>query len=231
MENANCSGTRDRFTSKVPNAMFAEPCRRWRTRVGREAHCLCKWGNGEGKVKALLESQELILRGDHRRRIPISQMKRVGVESDCLCFDLDGERISLALGADEAERWAKKIAKPPPTLREKMGVGPAAKAFIVGRIAAPALRDALHGACTKTPAEAKLAIAVVAEEADLMQAMRTHAQLPDGAAIWIVYGKGRAAAFGESAVRSGMRAGGFIDTKVAAVSPELTAMRFSRQAP
>ncbi len=198
--------------------------------MGRKVRCLCRWGSGEGEVKALLESQELILRGDLKRRIPVPDLAHVRVENDGLCLDFGSERIFLALGVEEATRWAKNIATPPPTLREKMGVGPTAKAFVIGRVAAPSLEDALQGAIAMAPAEAKLSVAVVADEPELMEAIWAHSQLPKGSPIWIVHGKGRAAVFGESAVRAGMRAGGFVDTKVAAVSAELTATRFSRRA-
>jgi hypothetical protein len=53
--------------------------------------------------------------------------------------------------------------------------------------------------------------------------------LPGGSQIWIIHGKGRETAFGEARVRQGMRSGGFVDSKVAAVSQGLTANRYSKK--
>jgi hypothetical protein len=44
--------------------------------------------------------------------------------------------------------------------------------------------------------------------------------------LWIVYPKGGINGFGETAVRETLRQRGFIDTKIASVSPQLTALRF-----
>jgi hypothetical protein len=65
--------------------------------VGREARCRCRWGDSEGDVQALLETEMLILRGDLKGVIPIANMERVHVEGEALCF-------ALALGADVAAR-------------------------------------------------------------------------------------------------------------------------------
>ena len=76
---------------------------------------------------------------------------------------------------------------------------------------------------------ARSSLAVVTSEAALSAAVEVHAALPAGAPIWIVYGKGRQAVLGEAAVRGYMRAHGYIDSKVSAVSETLSATRFTRR--
>jgi hypothetical protein len=45
--------------------------------------------------------------------------------------------------------------------------------------------------------------------------------------IWMVYAKGPGHPLNESAIRSYLRTNGMMDTKVASVSSELTALRFT----
>ncbi len=47
--------------------------------------------------------------------------------------------------------------------------------------------------------------------------------------VWIVHGKGKAAVFGDNAVRAAMRAEGWIDIKACAVSETLSATRYKRR--
>ncbi len=54
-----------------------------------------------------------------------------------------------------------------------------------------------------------------------------HETLSVGRPIWLVYSKGAKAAFGERAVREGMRSAGYKDTKVTAVSDTLNATRYA----
>jgi hypothetical protein len=81
--------------------------------MGREAVCTCDWAGTVAEVKALLETSELILRGEIRRRVPFSEIKGVRVQSDCLCFTVGGERVELVLGAVAAAKWAATIACAP----------------------------------------------------------------------------------------------------------------------
>jgi hypothetical protein len=196
--------------------------------MGLEAACLCRWPDGSGEVKALLESRELILRGALRRRIEFATMSAVRADGECLWFEAEGAAVALDLGAARAALWARKILSPP-SLASKLGIGPAAPVFVIGAVADPALAAALDGAAAETPAAARFSLAVIADEADLVAALGRHeAALPDRP-IWLVYGKGKQAVFGEAAVRRFMRAAGYIDAKVSAVSDTLSATRYARR--
>src|SRR6201991_1957066 len=52
----------------------------WRTLMGREAICECTFNGTTAKVKALLETHELILRGDIHLRAPLDSLHHVRVE-------------------------------------------------------------------------------------------------------------------------------------------------------
>ncbi|TWB63357.1 hypothetical protein [Nitrospirillum viridazoti] len=200
--------------------------------MGLEAVCHATWAGGAGErgageVKALLESRELILRGEVRRTVPVAAITAVTVEGDDLVLSTPDGPLILTLGADAATRWARKLTTPPPSLAQKLGVGPATPVLVIGTVDDPALAEALAGAVATTPAEACLALAVVRNAADLERAVAAHAALPPSAALWLIHGKGPKATFGEAPVRAWMRATGFMDTKISAVSATLSATRYS----
>ena len=71
--------------------------------MGREASCQCNWAGTTGDVKALLETNEIILRGEIRRRIPLQKLANVKVQADRLCFSVDREPVQLYLsGSSQA---------------------------------------------------------------------------------------------------------------------------------
>jgi len=197
--------------------------------MGLEARCPCRWSDGSGEVQALLEARELIVRGDLKRTIPIAAITLVRVEGSELRLRVGTKEIFLGLGAARAERWAKKLAAPPRTLTQKLGVGPSSKALVIGTVEDPALRGALADSEVSRVEDARLSVAVVTNAAALQYALQVHATLPSGAPIWVVYGKGARAAFGEAPVRQFMRAAGYMDNKVSAVSDTLTATRYTRR--
>jgi hypothetical protein len=198
--------------------------------VGREANCHCRWSGGSAAVKALLETHELILRGELRRTFAITALSAVAAEAEDLRFTVQGETYALALGAEQARRWALKIATPPPTLAEKLGVGPTKKARVIGRLDEPVLKAALEGAIAALDDEPALSLAVISDSASLDEAVGMHASGAQDRPLWIVHGKGPGASFGEAAVRRHMRAAGYIDLKVSAVSETLSATRYARAA-
>ncbi|MEA1650639.1 hypothetical protein UAJ10_16655 [Nitrospirillum sp. BR 11164] len=195
--------------------------------MGTEAVCHATWTGGAGEVKALLESRELILHGEGRRTVPVAAITAVRVEGDDLVLATPDGPLTLTLGADIAPRWARKLTTPPPNLAQKLGVGPATPALVIGAVDDPALAEALAGFVASSPAEARLALAVVGNVADLERAVAAHATLTPGAALWIVHGKGPKTPFGEAPVRAWMRAAGFMDTKISAVSAALSATRYN----
>jgi hypothetical protein len=203
--------------------------------MGQEANCLCAWNEPEtriegARVKAVLEPPELILRGEIRRRIPFAQMKQVTAQGAWLRFRVDGEAVGLELGEDQAVRWAQKLLKPPPTLAQKLGIMAGCTVRVLGTIE----DKALAGALKDTRGVARGAVDVIVARVDTAAEMRdawkkAGAQVAAGAALWMVYPKGRGRAINETDVREAGLAAGFVDVKVAAVSADLTALKFVRR--
>lgn len=197
--------------------------------MGREAQTLATVGSHTEAVKALLEATELILRGATlKRRYAVAALQAVRVQGDRLQFNAGDEAVALQLGAAEAGKWQARLTTPPPTLAAKLGVSAASPALVLGPVDDAALAAALQGATTTRAADAALLLAVVASPADLTQALACHAPLATPV-LWVVHGKGRSATLGDTAIRSTLRAQGYIDNKTTAVSDRLTATRYVRR--
>ena len=195
--------------------------------MGREAICDCTFAGTTTKVKALLESEELIIRGDIHMRAPLHALHHVRVESESLCFNLDVGPIRLDLGAAVAKSWAKKIKSLPPSLADKLGItGKTVRT--IGPITDRALDSALTSAARVSTRNPDLILSYVDTPESLAATLReARTQLARSVPIWLVYRKGPGHPLNESAIRTTLRANGLMDTKVASVSAELTALRFS----
>ena len=195
--------------------------------MGREARVRAVVDDETGDVTALLEARELILRGEIRRRFATAAIRQLGVDGEVLRFRHENESVALHLGARAATSWAKAISTPPPTLREKLGLGGGARALLIGPCDDAALAEALDGVQTNRVDEASMVIVRADNREDLLSAFAACGPLP----LWAVYAKGRDATFGEAAVRETLRGAGARDSKSCAVSERLTATRFRRIEP
>ena len=192
--------------------------------MGREAMVKAQVGAEKGEVKAILESQELILRGAIKRRFAKEGMMQVASVDGALSFSCQGEHVKLHLGEIKAEAWAKAIATPPPGLRTKLGLDKGAKTLLTKACDDPQLIEALHGSVTKDATDAVMVIATIEGPDDLTLALKASKGLP----VWTIYPKGKMSQFGDAAIRAAMRAEGFKDTKSCAVSDRLTATRYNK---
>jgi hypothetical protein len=196
--------------------------------MGREAVCTCDWAGTVAEVKALLETSELILRGDIRKRVLFSETKNVRVQDDCLCFSVGREAVQLVLGAKSAAKWAAIITSPPPSLARKLGITKATVVRTIGSVEDHELKTALAEAARIAAKDADLIVACVDTPEALKKALaQAGAALKKAVPIWMVYAKGPGHALNETAIRSLLRAKGMMDTKVASVSSSLTAQRFN----
>lgn len=197
--------------------------------MGREAVAVARWRGEVAEVKALLESQEIILRGAIKARIARSGIAMVATQGDELSLHADGDMLVLELGASEAAKWREALLRPPPSLASKLGIGDHKRALVIGKSDDAELAEALAGATCLTVSSAALLLAIVTCKTDLITAVAIARQNPE-LRLWCVYPKGKDAAFGDTAIRSFMRDSGYVDSKSCAVSPSLTATRYGRKA-
>jgi hypothetical protein len=191
--------------------------------MGREATCHCKWGSEEADCKVLLETGELILRLGIRRRVPWAEMSAVSAHDGKLHFKVGSDRVELNLGREVAQRWAEVIATPLPTLVHKLGISSTTKLSVIGKVKSEELKAAIAEGSLAREKDADLILICVNSQLELDRylAGKTYSK-----PLWIIYPKGATSEVKESAVRTLLRSQGFIDTKVASVSANLTALRF-----
>lgn len=189
--------------------------------MGREAEGHASWRGATGAVKACLETDGIILRGEVRARLPRAGLMGWQVEGDDLCLRSEGEPLVLTLGAKEAAAWVKALDKPLPSLAQKLGVSASARAFVIGGPPPDEIAVAVAGADMPGPDGAAIIIAILTGPEDLEDALA--AGQSHGLRVWCVHGKGKGAPVSEAVVREAFRAAGWMDIKSSAVSEAFTA--------
>lgn len=204
--------------------------------MGLEARCQARVGERTVEVKALLESDELILRGEHRARLAFASLDSVEASAGQLILHQQGEQIALDLGP-AAERWAEKIRNPR-TLLDKLGVKPGMRAATIGLTDANLLQQLRSSVLPvelpagSTPPSADtdgtgldLVFVQIDNPADLAQLPALRATITQAGAIWALHPKGRRDLKDTDVMAAG-KAAGLVDNKVARVSELHSALRF-----
>jgi hypothetical protein len=196
--------------------------------MGSELPCKATVGDRTGSGKALLETSELVFRGekkDFRFRIPFESIKKVVAVGDRLVIDGPKVHVVLELGAKYATRWAEKIKNPPGRL-DKLGVMPESKICVVGVDDAKFRSELEARAPTavfgKLIEGADLIFFGATKSSELPRLSKLKESLAPTGAIWVVRPKG-VDTIGEKDVRDAGRAAGLVDVKVCAFSPTHTA--------
>lgn len=196
--------------------------------MGREAVTTATYDGRTDEAKVLLESQGVLLRAPFSLTIPRDGISGLAVEGEALTGQGPRGPFELMLGAVEAGKWKAALEKPLPTLADKLGLKPGVTVWMAGDVGGPELAGALSGVARTEVGTASLLVVHAADEEDLNAALAASAG--SAAPVWIIHGKGKAALFGDNAVRSAMRAEGWIDIKACAVSGTLSATRYKRAA-
>src|SRR5260370_2909208 len=101
--------------------------------MGNEANCAVSVGKQKARGRALLETSELIFRGEDgalRLKIPFSSVKSAKAVNGELRLEVPEGLAVFGLGAN-AETWCEKILHPK-TRSEKLGVEANQGAYLVG---------------------------------------------------------------------------------------------------
>jgi hypothetical protein len=166
----------------------------------------------------VLESEELLVRGDVRLRIPFRDVRSVAAEEGVLRLAWTEGEAELELGSPRAERWADRIRNPR-TLADKLGLKPDLR---VGVFSVEHELLAGYGA----PEEGSDLIFVGAESrAELERIAELAPLLAPAGGIWVVAPKGRPDPSQTDVLAAG-RAAGLTDVKVAKFSETHTAHKF-----
>src|ERR1700674_5189827 len=121
--------------------------------MGNELNCSVRFGKQQSEGKALLETSEILFRGDFRLKIPFSTIKSAKAVDDQLRLQTADGLAVFRLGA-AAEKWCDKILHPKSRIG-KLGVKPGAKVSLIGDFDADFLDEI--AALTKSVSKDKIA--------------------------------------------------------------------------
>ena len=195
--------------------------------MGNEVSCEVRFGKQQSEGKALLETSEILFRGEFRLKIPFSTIKSAkAVDGELRLQTAEGLAV-FHLGA-AAEKWRDKILHPKSRI-EKLGVKPGAKVSLRGEFDAGFLTEI--GNLTKSVSKSKVApdsewifFAVDSKE-DLGALPKISKSMKGAAALWIVYPKGRKHITENDVLAAGRKAG-LKDVKVVGFSGTHTTLKF-----
>jgi hypothetical protein len=195
--------------------------------VGNEVKCTAWLGKQESEGKALLETSEILFRGDFRLKIPFSTIKSAKAADGELRLQTAQGLAVFRLGA-AAEKWRDQILHPKSRI-EKLGVKPDAKVSLHGDFDAGFLTEI--GKLTKSVSNSKIAadaewIFFAADlKEDLGALPKMSKSMKGAAALWIVYPKGQKHITENDVLAAGRKAG-LQDVKVVGFSATHTALKF-----
>src|SRR4051812_14090806 len=104
--------------------------------MGYETKCRVRVDDGSGTIRqadaatVLLETDELIVRGDARVKVPRASITRVASRAGVVTITSPAATVSLTLGDEVAARWRKKLEEVPKQLIDKLDVKPGMKVWL-----------------------------------------------------------------------------------------------------
>jgi hypothetical protein len=178
------------------------------------------------KGKVLLETDEILFRGDERLRIPFADIKKVSVDDGRLVVRHKGGSVTFDLGP-AASRWAERIRNPP-TRADKLGVKAGQRVALLGlddpSLVAQLLERGADVGRGRVRKACDLIFLGVQRSRDLERLETLEPSMARDGAIWVVYPKGRNDPSEVDVIEAG-KAAGFVDVKVARFSETHTALR------
>jgi hypothetical protein len=195
--------------------------------MGNEATCTVRFGKQQSNGKAVLETSEILFRGDIPLKIPFSSIKSAKSLDGELRLQTPKGLAVFELGA-AAAKWCEKILHPKSPV-EKQGVKPGAKVSLLGNFDEYFLRELREMDSVVTYGKAAEDTEWVFFAADLQkhlaQVSKIAKSLKSAAALWIVYPKGRKDITENDVLAAGRKAG-LKDVKVVGFSATHTALKF-----
>jgi hypothetical protein len=197
--------------------------------MGKELPCTVHSDGKTATGKALLETNEIVFRGDFRLKIPLGALQSVSTRNGALHLKWPDGSAVFELGAN-ADKWAHKILHPKST-GEKLGIksGLVISALAIGdksflddlRTGAKAFSD------RRAIGDSDLIFLGAETTDDLARVAKVTDSLAPSGALWIVYPKGRQEIKEQHVLVAGRNAG-LVDVKVVGFSATHTALKFVR---
>jgi hypothetical protein len=194
--------------------------------MGQEATCVVRIGRKKVEGTALLETSEVLLRGDVRLKLPFASMKSVAAKDGVLKIVTDDATYSFELGP-LAAKWLEKIKHPKPVI-DKLGVKPGLSIAMIGLENPAFLKQVKERSASVTVGRVPKGSHLVFFGATAVPALGKLATFEKSIArdggIWVVWPKGRKE-LTEDHVRAAARKAGLTDVKVVAFSSTHSALK------
>jgi hypothetical protein len=195
--------------------------------MGKEANCVARFGGKKSTGKVLLETSELIFRGDFRLRIALASLKSVKAAQGELRIDTPEGPAVFQLG-EQAAKWCDKILHPKSRI-EKLGIKADARVSLFGEFEREFLDEL--AALTKNVVNEKLdahadwVFLSAVRKKDLAEAAKLAKKMAATAGLWVIYSKGQKE-LTENDVLAAGRGAGLKDVKVVGFSATHTGLKF-----
>jgi biopolymer transport protein ExbD len=204
--------------------------------MGYEAKCRVQVDDGKGKPRiadgtVLLETDDLIVRGDARVKVPRRDVRDVTRRAGVVIVTAPGVTVGLTLGEPAASKWEQKLKEPPKRLIDKLDVKPGAKVWLLdvesADLEAQLAERTSQLSRGKTARGCDVVFVGVERDADLPRIERAMHATTDNGAIWVIHRKGRDGV-ADTTIFGKAKALNLTYTKVAKVSDTHTAEKLVR---
>jgi hypothetical protein len=195
--------------------------------MGQEIVCTAHWTGKSLRGKALLETAEIIFRGDERLKIPFSTIRGMEAKDGELRLKTNDGLVVFELG-ERAEKWRQKIANPRSVV-EKLGVKPGEPVAVFGKLDHGFLKKLKQQKSAVAAGKVVDGVAWMFFAAETREALgdlkRSAGKMKGRAALWIVYPKGQKSITETDVIAAGRKAG-LKDVKVVGFSATHAALKF-----
>jgi hypothetical protein len=204
--------------------------------MGYETKCRVRVDDHSGNIRdadatVLLETDDLIVRGEARVRISRASIQRVASRAGIVTITSPTAIVSMTLDDKSAATWRKKLEEPPKRLIDKLDVKPGAKVWLFGVVDEQLLQqvhertsNALRG---RSASGCDVVFVSVETIAQLDRLDRALDATKESGAIWVVHPKG-AGGVADTAIFGKAKTLGLTYIKVARVSDTHTAEKLVR---
>jgi hypothetical protein len=174
----------------------------------------------------LLETDELIVRGDARIKLPRASITNVASRGGVVTITAPNATVALTLGKDAAARWQAKIQEAPKQLIDKLDVKPGAKVWLMNvsddTLVSQVKERAGDVSSGRSASGCDVVFAQVDSDDQLDRIDRAAKAITDSGAIWVVHPKGKTGV-ADTTIFARAKELGLTYTKVARISDTLSA--------
>ncbi len=192
--------------------------------MGQEIDCCVKFKGKISRGKALLESNEIVFRGDYRLKIPFPSIIESSAKDGQLRLKT-AEGIAVFGLQDRAEKWCDRIRNPKSVI-DKLGVKAGDRVRLYGTFDEQFRETLVHRGANIVKDGIVSWIFLKVQDRETLREVKTVVRAFEGApALWMVYPKAHEN-ITEKEVRHAVLTLGLKDVKVVAFSGTHTALKF-----